>query len=491
MIKNCVFILLLSIFITFCSDVATHNPAQKKISSVKAKADIETLVQILKAVHPSLYLYQTEKRFNFIKDSIVQSVKEDVTMLELYNKTVFIINEIGCNHTNVELPAYMYDTLQNRAFFFPYPVKFIEDKLLVNVTGYELAAGTEITKINGVAVKKILADIAAYNAVEGLHRKTQQLLAAEDFGMNYFLKYGAQEKFELTVIDTNRKMSSVLEKPVSLSEWNDRNYSYKYYYDRVAVDYDFFIDEKKSYALMRLATFSFDGVEKTEAFENFCYNSFELLAAKRNIKNLIIDVRENTGGDLGNCYLLFSYLTNTSFTEFEKAVSKIKKLPYASYLSDDFSINKEADVNDKLAADFTPQKNKNYYILADSLIDNWSPAVNRFNGNVFVITNSRVASAASYFSLMVKNSGTGKIAGEETSGGTNSGNGFTTLEYVMPNSKIKLLLPYAHIIYSYKDNENKGSGVMPNYYVPDSYLSFKANEDRQVNFIIDTLIKNQ
>jgi Peptidase family S41 len=491
MFKNCFFIISIIFLTGGCTQKTTYNPAQNNIAQSKAKQDIETVKQILKTAQPSLYLYISEKRFDFIADSIKNSILENIPLSDLYNKLYFLINETGCNHTYANLPVYIYDTLQNRKFFFPYSLKWIEGKLLVNSYGYRLAQGTQINKINGMDAGKLLNTFMLYNPVEGRHRSGQQLLAAEDFSFDYFLQYGPQQNFALTITDTNNNINIINTEPVTLSEWNDRDYNYRYYYDRVGVDYDLFFNEDKSFAVMRIVTFMFDDAEKREAFENFCSNSFQLLAAKHNIKNLIIDVRENTGGNLNNCFLLFSYLTAKPFTEYEKVVSKIKNIPYEDMLDADFAADKLEDVNSKLKEEFTSSNSKNYYLLADSFNYKWQPSPYRFKGNIFVITNAKVASAASYFSLMVKNSGTGKIVGDETSGGSSSGNGFAILQYVLPNSKIKLFLPYAHIIYTYKENENKGRGVLPNYFVPDTYLSFKENNDRQIKFITDSLLKNQ
>ena len=92
---------------------------------------------------------------------------------------------------------------------------------------------------------------------------------------------------------------------------------------------------------------------------------------------------------------------------------------------------------------------------------------------------------------MIKNSHRGKIIGEETTGGSFSGNGFTALKYVLPNSKISFEFPYAHIMYSFRDEKNTGRGLLPDYMVPDSYESFKKNTDQQYGFIVDSLILNK
>jgi C-terminal processing protease CtpA/Prc len=159
-------------------------------------------------------------------------------------------------------------------------------------------------------------------------------------------------------------------------------------------------------------------------------------------------------------------------------------------LEKEFSDYKKDDVNDNISKDFVARLNSDFYTMPDSLIETWQPDPVRYNGNVFIITNSKVASAASYFAVLVKNAGRGKIIGEETQGGAYSGNGFTTLKYELPNSKINFSFPYVHFIYTNKEEKNSGHGLIPDYFVPDSYESFKNNDDRQLTFIIDTLILN-
>jgi Peptidase family S41 len=481
-------IILYFILLSGCVSSEQEDPSSKKVNKSKAIADIELFNTILKKAHPSLNLYINKPRLSFLTDSIKTSVTGDITLKELYNKINYIGNEIGCSHTIVGMPGYVYDTLQNRKFFFPYPVKLIEDKLLVNVVGYDLPQGTEIKYINNQPVKKIIKNLMPYNSVEGFHRKTQENLASDNFSLEYFYKYGKQEKFELKIKDTLGIERKVTETAISLSEWNDRDDNYKYYYDPMYVDYDLSINEPKSYAYLKMGTFEFLGTQRQNAYENFCYNSFELLKNKPNIQSLIIDVRENRGGDLYNCFLLYSFLANKPFTEFEKVIAKIKKIPYADYLDADFSVTKEKEINDKLKDEFSEKMNSDFYSLADSSILKWQPGNFRFNGNVYVITNSSVVSSGSYFAVMVKNSGRGKIIGEETEGGAYSGNGFAALKYVLPNSKITFSFPYAHLIYNFKDNKNSGHGLLPNYEIPDSYTSFKNNDDRQYTFILDSLI---
>jgi hypothetical protein len=483
-------ILINTVLLNSCTIDEAENPLTKKISCAKAKEDFEIFTAILKRAHPSLNLYLPKKRVSYLFDSINNSIQEPITLQELYNKINFIANETGCSHTNADLADFIYDTLQNRQAFFPYPVKWIDNKLFVNVTGYDLSEETEIISINKEPVQNIISSLMMYNSVEGFHRKTQQNLAANNFSIEYFFKYGEQNNFELKVIDTLGKQKILKEKAITLSEWSDRELNYKYYYDPVDIDYDFYINNENEYAYLRIATFDYPGTIKQNAFENFCNNSFELLQSKKNIRSLIIDLRENSGGRLYNAFLLYSFLTQQPFNEFERAICKIKYIPYRQYLEKDFIANKKAYVDENLEKKFTARLNTDFFTMPDSLIENWQPNDIHYSGNVYIITNSGVASAASYFAVMVKNAGRGKVVGEETLGGAYSGNGFTTLKYELPNSKINFSFPYVHFIYTNKEEKNSGHGLLPDYIIPDNYESFKNNKDRQFSFIVDTLILN-
>ena len=273
--RGFVFFLLAVMIIAGCRQYKPNDPLLHPLSASMAKSDFAIFKSILKEAHPSLTLYKSDSRIDFIFDSIYNSFTGPVPLSVFYDRLSFITNEIGCSHTNVSLPDYIYDTLQNRKYFFPYPVLLVENKLLINATGYTLPEGTEIVSVNKVPVDQLLQKISIYNSVEGFHRKAQQELAARDFAFQYYQHFGLQSQFDLQIIDTAGHNQTVSEKPITYADWNIRNDYDKYYFDGMAVDYDLEINNKKGFAVIRLPTFQFNGPQKQTAFENFCSNSFE------------------------------------------------------------------------------------------------------------------------------------------------------------------------------------------------------------------------
>jgi hypothetical protein len=483
------FLLLSALFLCSCNEKGAKDPLEPSLSKTEAKKDFMLFRKILQSSHPSLSIYMGRQKTDFLFDSVYNSFSGPLSFRAFFNSLFFLTNEVGCSHTDVSLPDDIYDTLQNRKFFFPYPVLWVENKLLINVTGYDLPEGTQILSINGKPSDLILAGLSVYNAVEGFHRPSQLNMAAKDFSFQYYLKWGPEQKFDLKIRDTLGKSKTVSAEPITYGEWNNRNEYGKYYFDGTDVDYDLTVYNKKGYAIIRLPTFKFYGYQKQTAFENFCANSFELLKRKKNITRLIIDIRENGGGRLYGAFLLFSYLARKPYVEYDHVYSRINQVPYSEYLDKEFANNEKAELIKDLHDEFKKREN-GYYYYADSLIKKWIPDDNRFQGQIFVITNSANVSSASYFALMVKYSGIGKIAGDETAGGSYSGNGFKTLTYALPLSRIKFNFAFAHLAYSFKEVKNTGRGLIPDYLIPDTYESFKKNEDRQILYIKDSLFLN-
>jgi C-terminal processing protease CtpA/Prc len=264
----------------------------------------------------------------------------------------------------------------------------------------------------------------------------------------------------------------------------------KYYFDAEDVTYSFYINDEKKYAQLRLTDFSMGSDNRETAFENFLKNSFELLSHKKNIRHLIIDLRENTGGSLYNCFLLQSYLAKKAFAEYQNVFTKISRIPYENYLVGSGELYDTSDIKSTLKDEFLARAGSGY-MVPDSLIEIWEPDKYKFEGSVYIITNATVTSAAAYFALLAKTNSAAKIIGVETAGGAFSGNGFKMLKYQLPFSNIRLRFPYARMQYT-DDESAKGHGIIPDYTMPDTYASFDKNEDLQLNFIIDSiLLKNR
>jgi Peptidase family S41 len=470
--------------VSACRKKVSTDPLTTTLTREEAQQDLKLLRDLLEDAHPSLTEYMSEKRKDYIFDSLYNTLPEKTSLRDYFKKITFIANEIGCSHTYTELPDVITDTLYNRKLFLPFPTILLNNKLYIN-SDNDLPHGSRIMEINGITAQKILDSLAMYNSVDGYHRSTQQNAAAADFAFDYFIHFGTPDIFEVLVEDTAGKTKTVYFEPVTLNDVTKREEE-KYYFDATDDTYSFYISEKDNYARLRLTDFDLGSDSRQVSFESFLKNSFELLSYKKNITTLVIDLRENTGGSLYNCFLLHSYLSKNAFSEYRKVFTRISKIPYQHYLTGSGSLYDTADIGEALKTEFL-ERNASGYFIPDSLLKVWQPDKYRFSGAVYIITNFKVASAASYFTLLSKYNSHAKIVGYETAGGGYSGNGFRMLKYQLPFSGIKVAFPYAKMMYSFGEPKT-GRGLLPDYFVPDTYEAFKKNEDLQLNFITDSIL---
>ncbi len=481
--------LLFALILLFaCRQKGIADPLSKEIGREEAQKDFKLFRDLLEDAHPALTEYLTDSLKNALFDSVFSTINKRSSLRDFYKKLSFVADKISCSHTSVYMPEEVINILYERKLFFPFPVVLLDDTLYVNAD-YELDHGARILSINGIAVKNILDSLMPYNTIEGYSRITQRYLATDNFGFDYYTHFGSPKDFELVLKDTSGKIRTSVFSPVTLDELNSRN-ERRYYYDATDVDYYLSLNEESNYALLRITSFEQSSSNKERAFEDFLKNTFELLHHKRkSIANLIIDLRENTGGSLYFCFLLHSYLSDHPFREYKAVFSRIKRVPYEKHYYEGPATMPISEINTRLKKEFLV-RNQSGYTIPDSLISSWEPRPFRFRGKVFIITNHKVSSAASYFALLSKNNARARIIGTETTGGTYSGNGFKILEFLLPASEIQLRFPYAKMIYSFGE-EKSGSGLVPDYPVSDDYESFINNKDRQLIYIADSLISKK
>jgi hypothetical protein len=481
--------LLAAFWLAGCINNNDMLPTEHNISPGRAKADFTEFMQILKKAHPALYAYTPQQKLENLADSLAGTIKGNISQRELFNLLSQVVGKISCAHTNLYLPDASLEAIGKQRYFFPYPLTLIENRLVVNIAGESLPEGSEILRINGQPAAELLNNMAMYNSTDGLRNGLRRQLAANDFGYQYFLRYGPKKNFsvEYAAPDSAAKPQTAELNAISLDNLNSRIRNERYYFDPTDVDYDFYTVEAGGYAVMKVRTFEYDSYSKDEAFENFCKNSFALLRMKPGIRTLVIDIRENAGGNYSNCHLLFSYLAQQPVQEYKQVSTRIKRLPESNLLAQEYSSGATDDVTELLNDNFYRATNGKYYI-ADSLNTLVKPLAARFGGKVLVVVNNEVSSAASYFASLVKNTGRGKIVGDETRGGAYMHNGFKNIVYELPNSKIQFAFSIANVIHSMANAADYGKGVQPDYPKPSGWEDFQKNRDSQLNFIQDSLL---
>lgn len=461
----------------------------EKFGAAALQQDFIVFRSVLEKAHPGLYTYSSKKEMDATLDSIYNTLSGAIDMRAFHQKLSFVIDKIGCSHTNLYLPKTYYDTILHRNNFFPIPVIYVDGGFYINFDGGRIPLGAHIISINGNSSDQIMNRIMDYNVPDGRNKNYNLSQGAAEFAYDYFLAYGPCINFSVEYVTpgSDIKETTVIDAVTLEKQMQGYNESAYYNYSP-EVGYDFEVIDSIHTAVLTLRSFSYGTPATFAAYKNFLINSFSLLKNEDEINNLIIDCRNNIGGDYENIFLLYRFLSRTPFKEVDSATVIFDETPYAKYLDPDFAVNEKSSLESMIKREFCRLPNgKNAMNEDENNLRRPHPMA--FNGNLFVITNNNVLSAASNFVAMIKDSKRGVIVGEETGGGYNGHNGFTRMLYKLPNTGLLLEFSAVKVQHYLEHPQLNRYGIEPDYSVGNTLNDILENQDPQMSYIMNNLIK--
>jgi C-terminal processing protease CtpA/Prc len=221
------------------------------------------------------------------------------------------------------------------------------------------------------------------------------------------------------------------------------------------------------------------------------YQQYFYSLNKSKIKNLILDVRRNPGGDVRIISSLMSYLADSSYQIIKKIIAK-KPDPtqnnYTAYFNPSITRSHKAGY-------LTGQKEGNWYAIGTSAeigkIIGYTPKAKKdnFKGNLYVLIGGGTFSNAANFTAALKVYRKNVVfIGSET-GGTELGcGGGTNQELTLPHSKVVVTIPLMRLI-SASSNPKDGRGLIPDVevlYTPEAITQKQDLELEKALQIIDS-----
>lgn len=407
------------------------------LSREQAAFDIKALIYNLNEIHPDIFsVCRQEDLLNAVNRAI-NSLPDSISKLDLYRKAAPIVAMIGDGHTNLGFP--FNDVLTKDLKRFPVFVNVLSDKSIICTSCVDsiIKRGDKILSINGISSEKIIDSMLPYVSGEREHFKLSRIDGAFN-GLRQML-YPA-DSFEVEYLPAGSDKPKKVNLPGT--QWDDlikrvpkskRSHNIK--------DYSFEIDTTNNVAIMDFR--SFVNPSKMEVFAD---SMFRTLKEKR-INNLIIDIRNNGGGNSYVGDILLRYISPEPFVQMEKMLMKVT--PVSSKL-----------MNYRIlpTLDFYETSEKNY-------IKPRTKEEGHFIGNVYLLTSNKTFSSAGSFAWTFKECKTGMVIGEET-GGMNVCYG-DILRYRMPVSGLNCTVSFKRF-WQLRADENDIHGTLPDIAVPAS-----------------------
>jgi len=498
------FAFLLLIFISYCG---YGQSIDEPFSQKKMKKDLAVFKEIRQKANSGLYKYRTKKQIDSIYNWAETEIRNITTYREYYNLIIKLTDYEGSLHNDTSMPNKKWRNLRNEeSGYFPLPIKWIDEKWVVNFKNGEIPLGAKIISVNDILISDLISELGKYYPTDGINLTGKRIGIRTHFARYFRLKYGLQDNFKVVYKEHNANESEeIVMKSVSYSKYYERfNKRHSRPFDQIYYA-DLSPNQKYSFkqidswsGILKVHSFGM-GNETSEEHKKYAkfLDSVFTQIKKSNLKNLIVDIRQNGGGDDPNDMITYSYLTIRKFQENKQAWISFEKIPLIKYYN--IGIPKfirplvVGKYNRELQEIFLLEKNGKYY--QDENSDDHKirlPNEKAFNGKIYLLVSPAVASAGSLFASMVAGNENTTVIGEETMGGYYGHNGHTPLVYKLPKSKIVTQFSIVNLEQDVtkKTNQFYNRGIIPDIEINQTYVDFLNNKDTQLNYTLN-LITNE
>ncbi|WP_299252672.1 S41 family peptidase [uncultured Lacinutrix sp.] len=497
----------LSLFFFIVSNIIYSQSIDDSFSQKRMQKDLEIFKNIRLKANSGIYKYRTKKQIDSIYNWAYKEVKKSSTYRDFYNIICQLTDFEGSLHNDTYLPEKLSKSLKNeKDGYFPFPIKWVDRKWIINYNKGEIPLGAEIISINNEKIENIIINLYKYYTTDGVNTTGKRIGLEYSFSKYYRLNYGLKSQF---IIKYKTRNSTEIKKLTLKSIANKEYYKnvenrYSKPFDEVNYK-DWQEDEIYNYksidketGILTLNSFSIGNEKDPRHLKYISFlDSIFYSIQKNNIKKLIVDVRYNGGGTDPNDLVSYSYLTNRNFSENKQAWISFSKIPYLKYIESNIpSFLRPLGVgkyNREFQKEFPKEENSKFYQNSSSSDHKIrKPNKNAFNGNVYLLISPRVASAGSLFAAMVAGNENTIVVGEETMGGYYGHNGHTGLDYILPKSKIGISFSVVNLEQDVPKKENQiyNSGIIPDYNITQTYEDYLNQKDTQIDFVFDLIKKN-
>ncbi len=501
-------IILCTAFFMLSSCISKKKYNQRltqKHSPEELKKDLGIIKTSLEEAHPGVYWYISKEKLDEDFKSVAHQFTDSLNSLNFYRKVAPLVSEIKCGHTRLVHPGLKLNRVQRDSLkkkgnppLTQLDYKIEGDKLFVrSVKSKYLSSfkpGIEIITIDSIPAKEIINETEKLFSSDGYNPTFYDEVLNKSFANYYKLAYPKRDSSFLILKDSSGLCGTWIkaERPVikkvkilpreekrktrEKKEFQKKN-RYKGLDEEQNPLLDFKIESNlKGTGILTVKSFSFPD----NNFHRFFRETFKIIA-KNNIKNIILDLRDNGGGNLMNCNLLFRYLYNKPNKFTGRADMSARYFTTAKY-ADHFIIN---DLRGFYPLLLVHKDSFGYYSKLPT--DRFKKPKNKvYNGNLIVLTNGYSFSATALLASNLQQVNRGIFIGEETGGGFNQCTAGRIPYLTLPNTGLKLRLPLK-VIKPANQRELKGRGVFPNVEVKNRIEDVIEGKDKVLDKAMEML----
>ncbi|MBT9484625.1 S41 family peptidase [Sediminibacterium sp.] len=429
-------------------EATTKEKAPLTISKTALIKDIQFWKTTLEAAHVNMYHAISKESLFQLENKLLTQLPKEVSI----NQAILIIGKLAAalNEGHLGLPsAKISDSLFQQSLRFPYLIKSSnqlgwEIDLDISKEQYLKKGGT-ILSING-------KNIAAINQLYGKYFgglaswKNQQIAT---YIRKLLFLHGVKSPYHITAVNAEGKKIQFKVKGYNQQQADSINKAMASIKRNQIIPYSFEL-LPDSIAYIRYNNMTND---PSNPFPQFLAESFNKINAAK-AKGLIIDIRENGGGNSALAELMIPYFSNKPYRLTAGMKWKVSE-PYKQFMKGSQGGKEEP------AFYFTMQNGSVYFYDNKDLK---KPLENpqRFKGKTALLIGPNTFSSANMFSDGVKTYQLAKVFGTPTA---EPGNDYGEMfNFMLPNSQIIARGP-SKMFFRADGNEKNSDAILPDVLV--------------------------
>jgi hypothetical protein len=430
----------------------------RKFSTSELQADFKILRSRYENNLANLYLYTTKQKLDKMFDSLYLNIKP-MTELEFYSYITPLSSVIKDGHSNIFISEQATNKHNQQSKFFPFDIYWAGNKMFITKnlsTDTTIQIGTEILSINGVSSKEVMDYLLTRQVRDGNNEQYAFWILNNYFRAYYSFHFGHPDKYSLSIKTLNNT-----EKNVIVTALPKKTISFNMASRDLQVSNDastcFRIDSATNVAVFKISTWDNNNLKKEIDFV------FPQLQQKK-IEHLILDLRDNQGGNFSPAIYLLSYLLNHPFQYFTELKSVKENTATSQVLK---------SMKGKILMTHLSKKNP-------------------YKGKVYVLINGGCFSNTSSFCSRLELYNRSVFIGEETGGNKVVFCGVFGPKdnIVLPNTKI--ICDNSNYRLTVSDiKENTGHGVIPTYTIVPAITDILQQKDVVLNATFDLIKRKQ
>lgn len=464
--------------------------ADGTLTAIEAAQDVRVLKRALTELHPALTKYRTQAEMDAAFARFESRGQAARNSSEMYLAATELAAFIRCGHTWTNVlnqSGGSKAALLGAANKLPFTMTLVENRWLVLASATPgVAAGDEILAVNGVPARAMVAQMMPYLRADGSSDGKRLRQLGHDRG-DYsqmdivwpLLSPPQAGRYRLQVRKAGVDQVSGVSIEVDATPLVARSAALaKQGIVKPDESWRFRIDKQVGY--LTLPTFSFWNSKFD--WNGFIDQSFAELKAKQ-VPHLVIDIRENEGGDGAIGGKLLSHLLKQPLQfASDQSITSYERVPYnlVRYLDTwDYSFFDRTGQVEKV----TSGTASGQYQLKDRIgaLQTITPVATPYAGKAFLLVSAENSSATFQLAKLTKESGAATLIGQVTGGNQRGLNGGQLTWVTLPHSGVAVDIPLLAARYS---ESTPDASITPDVLVERTFAARRAGRDEEMAAVL-------